>query len=278
MTFRRAIPFLCVVLCCCVCLSAAPLAVVVSIAPMREAVEAVGGDQVVVRVLLPSGGSPETYQPDARTIRALGNARLLFTVGVPFEDALLPKLRAAFPNVSVVDGMRGCAFRTFEDGGRDPHCWLAPANMSVYAENVARELSIALPEKAAFFQERLTAYRGMLQELAGRLQTRLSPLSGKTVLVFHPAFGYFFDSFGIRQSAIEEEGKEPTARELQARIREAKALGLPAIFVQPQFSPRSAQTLARELGCHVVKLDPLPEKYSSGLEALADAVADAYSL
>ncbi len=259
-------------------LSAAPLSVYVTLPPLAEALESVGGGEVSVGVLLPAGVSPETYQPDARTVASLGRAELLLTIGAPFEETLLPRLKETFPALTVVDGTREMAFRTFPDGGRDPHVWLSLDNLSRFAKNACDALCTARPEHADAFRENLAKYRASLAALNDRNRELLSPLSGKAVLVYHPAFGYFLGEYGIKQLSIEEEGKEPSPRELLQTIREARSLRVPAIFVQPQFSPRTARVLADELKCRVVPLDPLPENASRGLREMAEAIAREYQI
>lgn len=257
---------------------ASPLSVYVTLPPMAEALEAVGGTEVSVGVLLPAGVSPETYQPDARTVAALGRAELLLTIGAPFEQTLLPRLKETFHSLTVVDGTREMAFRTFPDGGRDPHVWLSATNLSRFAENACDALCAARPEHADAFRANLARYRASLEELNARNRELLSSLSGSAVLVYHPAFGYFLGEYGITQLSIEEEGKEPSPRELLQTIRKARELRVPAIFVQPQFSPRTAKVLADELKCRVVPLDPLPENASRGLREMAETIAREYQI
>jgi len=260
----------------CLTLSAGKLTIFVSIAPMLEAVQAIGGPDVTVSQLVPPGSSPETFQPAPKTIASLGKSQTFFTIGVPFEQTLVPKLQASFPKLPIVDGSQGMKFRTFDDGGKDPHVWLSISNMMRFADTVAQTLSKLDPENAASYQKRLLEYKALLKKLDDRTREMLAPLSGKSVLVYHPAFGYFLNEYGIEQKAIEEEGKEPSGSELKKTLQEARKMAPPAIFVQPQFSPRTAQTVAEELSCKVVKLDPLPAKLSTGLEAIAAAIAEAY--
>lgn len=256
--------------------SAAPLRIFVTISPLSEAVAVIGGAEVEARTLLPPGFSPESYQPNARTLSALDKADAVFTIGVPFEKILLEKLKGVFPELLVVDGTKGMTFRFFEDGGRDPHVWLSASNMLVYANTVAEELCRLRPDQEKQFRARLLVYRRSLLEANDRNRARLAALKGKAILVYHPAFGYFLGEYGIDQLAIEEEGHEPTGGNLQQALRQARNLHVPAIFVQPQFSPRAARTLAKELLCRVLTLDPLPISLTAGLENLGKTISDAY--
>lgn len=257
-------------------LRGAPVVVFVSIPTGLEPVVEIGGNAIEARSLLTTSGSPESFHPDARTLSALGRSRLFISIGAPYEAALLPKLRSAYPGLEIADGAQGMSHRTFPDGGEDPHVWLSAENMLCYSENVAAALSRILPEKADYFKENLDRYCGKLRGVHEGNLRRLAFLRGGTVLVYHPAFGYFLGEHGIEQLAIEEEGKEPTGGSLQASMRRARERGLPAIFVQPRFSERSARILAKELKCRVISLDPLPSSLVEGLSAIGEAIEKAY--
>jgi zinc transport system substrate-binding protein len=79
----------------------------------------------------------------------------------------------------------------------------------------------------------------------------------------------------LRQIAIEAEGKEPGPRTLAHVISEARALGIKAVFVQPQFSRSSAEMIAHQIGGHVVAVDPLAENYIENMRHVAQSFADA---
>ena len=93
------------------------------------------------------------------------------------------------------------------------------------------------------------------------------------MLVYHPAYGYLLEAYGLKQEAVELEGKEPGPRRLAELIDEAKADHIKVIFVQPQFNPASAATVAQAIGGVVVSLDPLAYDYMSNLRALAAKIA-----
>ncbi|MBN1257442.1 MAG: zinc ABC transporter substrate-binding protein [Planctomycetes bacterium] len=79
------------------------LKIFVSILPLQDFVEKVGGDLVEVEVLVPPGQSPATYTVTAKQMARLVKADLLFTCGLPFEDALLPKIKRLVKSQKVVN-------------------------------------------------------------------------------------------------------------------------------------------------------------------------------
>ena len=109
------------------------------------------------------------------------------------------------------------------------------------------------------------------------LEEILRPLRGEALFVFHPAFGYFADRYGLEQIAIEIEGREPGPRQLEEIIEHAKEQGVRVIFVQPQFSKKSAETVARAIDGAVVPIDPLAYDWLDNLKRIGEKVRQGLS-
>jgi zinc transport system substrate-binding protein len=161
------------------------------------------------------------------------------------------------------------------EGQPDPHVWLSPRCARIQAATIAKALADADPARAEEFRKNLVALQQDLDRLDARLAAALAPLRGKTFFVYHPAFGYFADAYGLVQAPVEIEGKEPGARQLAALMTRAKSEGVRVIFVQPQFSARSAEAVARAIGGAVVPIDPLAKDYEANLLDMADKILSA---
>lgn len=162
-------------------------------------------------------------------------------------------------------------------GGADPHIWLAPRLAQIQARTIADALSRVDPAHAEQYRRNLATFQADLAALDARIAAALAPLKGKEIFVFHPAFGYFADAYGLKQVPVEVEGKEPSAKAVAALVQRARAAGVRVIFVQPQFSTRSAEVIAQEIGGAVVPLDDLPRDYIKSLETMAAQVKQALS-
>jgi zinc transport system substrate-binding protein len=263
-----------------------PLQVAVSIAPQAGIVERIGGDRVTVEVLVPPDGSPATYEPTPQQLARLDGAAFLVSVGVPFEDALLPRLARIAPHLEVVDGLRGIERAPMEEpvagpdphrhaGRPDPHVWLDPERLAIHARTVAGALAAADPGSADGYRERLERLEGELAAADRRAAELLAPLEGRTVLVFHPAYGYLLRRYGLRQLAVEVEGKEPSPRQLAAIVDAARESGTRVVFVQPQFAGGAAAAVAQAIGGRLETLDPVPADPVAGIEEMARRIADA---
>ena len=125
------------------------------------------------------------------------------------------------------------------------------------------------PEWKGYFDANLEALVSDLNELDEDLKETLGPLAGESVYVFHPAFGYLTDAYGLVQVPVEMGGTEPSARELVYLTSRARRDGVRVIFVQPQFSRKSAEAIAAEIGGAVVPIDPLSSDYIENLRNIA---------
>ena len=266
------------------------LSVFVSIEPQACFVERVGGRHVAVEVLVAAGQSPATYAPTLQQVVRLGKARAYFRIGVPFEGPLLERIASSAKSLEVVDTRAGIRLRRLDEphehegeeaghgheaGIEDPHVWLDPKLVKVQARTICATLSRLDPGHAADYQANLAAFEAELDAVDAKIAKALAPVRGREILVFHPAYGYFADAYGLKQVAVESGGKSPTSRQLVALIERAKAGGVKVIFVQPQFSRRSAEAVAGAIGGAVVPMDPLARDYIANLERMAEAVGQA---
>jgi zinc transport system substrate-binding protein len=279
----------------------APVQAFAGILPVAGFVERIGGARVQVRVLVGSGQSPHTFEPAPHAMADLADAAVYFSADLPFEERLLAKITAVNPALKIVHTRAGVPLRRMTAaeaeadeehaagaahepehephdhaaGEPDPHFWLAPRNAKVLAAHVAEGLAAADPAHAAEYRDRLRAVQDDLDRLDADLREALAPLKGQAFFVFHPAFGYFGDAYGLRQVAVEIEGKEPGARRLGDLIQEARRLGVRVVFVQPQFSRKSAEAVARAIGGAVVEMDPLARDYAANLRDMAEKIRKA---
>jgi zinc transport system substrate-binding protein len=272
---------------------AKPMEVFVSIVPQKTFVEKLGGDLVKVSVMVQPGANPATYEPKPRQMTALSKAKAYFTIGVPFETVWLDRISAANSGMTVIHTEDGIEKRVMEDhyhgekgpldhedkeheqgrGNRrvkDPHIWLSPPLVKIQARNILDGLLRIDPPHGASYK---SGYKEFIAEL-NALDTKIKGIfagkgKGMEFIVFHPAWGYFADAYGLKQVAVEIEGKEPGPADLRELIRHAREKGIKVVFVQPEFSTKSAETIAKAIEGQVLFADPLAPDWGRNLEEMA---------
>ena len=255
--------------------------------PVAFIASAVVGDRGKVAALLPEGRSPHDYSPRPADIRNAGKARFFFTTGMNFENSAI---RALPKNVEVIDVSKNIHRRRFDDGQEcchdgedhghhhhgddvlDPHVWLSPANAILIAKSISDALCTADPENKEVYLNNLREFTGKLSELDALIKKQLANYPDRTVLVYHPAFGYFTDAYKLRQHPLEINGREMTAVQLAGVIGKAQKENIKVVFVQPQFNPRTAEELARRIGGTAVPLDPLAWDLIANFKKMSEAI------
>ncbi len=288
--------------------SADTLPVFVSILPQKYFVEKIGAELVDVRVMVPPGASPATYEPKPRQMAGISKARAYFAVAVPFENAWLKKISAANPAMMMVHTEQGVqkipladhhhgekAAQLPRDGnhpavgqqiaadsdavGRrpselDPHIWLSPPLVITQAGTICSALQALDPSHRSVYETNYRAFVSEIKELDAELRSILAGSQGRQFMVFHPSWGYFAAAYGLNQIAAEIEGKAPKPAQLKELIARARSQDIKVIFVQPQFSTKSAELIAREIGGQVVFADPLAEDWPANLRKVAQQIKD----
>jgi zinc transport system substrate-binding protein len=258
------------------------LSLVVSIPPQAYFADRVGGQRVRTETLVVPGQDPHTYDPTPRQLAEVARARVYFRIGFPFENALIPRLQSTVPDLLIVDTRQGIALRPFEGEAAsgvqaelDPHIWMSPTLVMKQVESIRDTLIRLDPAGEGEYRANAERFISELRRVRARIAALLAPLRGRTFLVYHPAFGYFADEFGLRQAAVESADKEPTSRQLARLIDQAQAQGIKVVFVQPQFSQAGARAVAEAIGGKVMPLDDLAYDYLSNLETMARTIQEA---
>jgi zinc transport system substrate-binding protein len=249
--------------------------VAVSIVPEATFVQAVCGDLADVITMIPPGSSPESYEPTPQEMENFSKADVYFAIGVPTEEAnILPGAK----DMNVVRLQEKVAEvypdRTFEEGERDPHIWLSPKRAKVMVQTIADEMSKIDAKNKDTYQKNAQDYIAQLDQLDKDITAALEGVKNKSFIVYHPAFGYLADDYGLTMVALEEEGKESTPQHLQEVIDYAKEQNIKVIFYQEEIDSSQSEAFAEELGGKTIQLAPLAPDYIDNLKKMAQTMAE----
>lgn len=278
----------------------AEVRVLTSIKPLQLIAAAVQDGVAVPEVLLPPGASPHNYALRPSDVRKVQSVDLLYWIGPDMEGFLPRVLKGrSLPSVAVQE-LPGMKLRHFAEdshshaedadehdhdhrpGTLDAHLWLSSVNARVIATRMAADLSAADPANAARYQNNLKAFSERLDALDARLKTRLAGIAGKPYFVFHEAFDYFEDAYGLKHAGVFSVAAEvqPGAQHVAAMRARLQQVGKTCVFSEPPLRPRLAETLVAGLPVKLAELDALggytpatAQGYEQVLEKLGNDLA-----
>ncbi len=277
-------------------LIAEPVRVITSVLPLKTFVEKIGGNHVDVKSLVRPGYNPHTYDLSPRQIMAVSKAHMFVRTGVPFEDAWMERIRSANTKMLVIDVRDGMDLlelampeelpeevqkdhdghshhhthkHTHHAGEIDPHIWTDPIRVKQLADNILKALVKIDAENEKTYRANHAEFIQQINLLDKEIRQYLAEVKNRKFLVFHPAWGYFANQYGLEQVAIEFQGKEPGAKTIAGVISLAREDGIRVIFVQPQFDQRLAKKVADAIEGRVIVVDPLSADYIENMLTVA---------
>ncbi len=279
---------------------AAPAEIEVTILPLKYIVESITDDDFRVDVLVPSGASPETFEPTPKQYIALNEAQMVFSTGlIDFENALLARMRDKDRLINLSRGielMEGSCSHGHQHGtehhddgdehdgepdihedhaghghGIDPHIWTSPRELRIMARNAFEAIARQYPDSAKY----RTAYVSLdqrLEQLDARCRQMCEASESRAFVIYHPALTYFARAYGMEQIAVENDGKEPSAKHIARIIDEARDKGVTCLLYQSQYPRSVVEVIAGDMGVECREIDPLAEDAEQNITAITKLI------
>lgn len=257
-----------------------------TIFPIHAIVNEVGGENIDSVLILPPGSSPHTYEATPNQVKEIQNTDIFFRVGGEVDQWIsnisntVPEAQTVSLNEFIelklfglqatnghddehengnIDNEHEDEYHEHDDGRYDPHTWLDPDRAGKMAEIVAQELGGIDEGNQNYYQDNAQAFINNLKAKDENWQNKLAELDNKNIIVFHDAWGYFSQHFGLNIVASFEPfpGKSPTSQYIAELEEEIKKNNVSTIFVEPQLSQESVNALASDLDIQVAVLDPI---------------------
>ena len=256
---------------------------IVSIAPLKPIVEAILGDDFEVEVLVPQGTSPETFEPTPKQLREVESARFVFSTGLlEFEQELLKRVARNEQIVNLSEGIQlisgTCSHAHHNHGcghshGIDPHVWCSPKSLATMATNAYNAIIGEMPDSMKYKM----AYNELFIEIANlnkEVADRCINSERKSFMIYHPALTYLARDYQLTQIAIENEGKEPSAKHLTRIIDQARNEGIKHIFYQSEFPASSVEVICKDTNATAVEINPLDENIFDNIRHITTLITE----
>ncbi|ARE40180.1 Zinc ABC transporter, periplasmic-binding protein ZnuA [Rhodovulum sp. P5] len=295
---------------------AAPPAVMTDIPPVHALAAAVMGDLATPGILLDQGADPHHFQLKPSQARALSEADLVFWIGpelTPWLERAIQGVGLSGESVELIE-TAGTHRRMFDeedahthethddapadmakDGddhdhmheGIDPHAWLDPANARHWVDRIAGALEVADPENAETYRANAAAAAESIAATETEVRHILDGVGDAPIVVFHNAYAYFADHFGLNVAGAIALGDaaDPGAARMKALRAELKHDHAVCLFPEAQHDPALVASIVEGTGVRVGReLDPSgstltygPDLYDALLTGLAQTIADCVS-
>lgn len=236
--------------------------VIVSISPLKEFTEVIGGDKVEVTTLVPDNVEPHDFELKPRDLEGLTKADIFVYNGLGMESWLdqvtaqvqdtKVKLVNSSENANVID----------KDNKIDPHLWLSLKEATNQTENIKNALVEIDEENKDYYEENFKNFKNQLESLYKEYEEKFNSVTNKDFVTSHAAFGYLCREFGLNQISVKDifgEG-ELTPQSTKEIIEFCKENNITTIFSESSLSQADADTLARDAGAKVEQIYTLETK------------------
>ena len=271
------------------------LSVVTSIKPIHSLVSAVMDGIGTPSLIIEGAGSPHTYALKPSQAKALQDADLAFWVGPAMESFLEKPIKevASSARIVTLSDAHGLIKIEFREGGNfdshddhakqddhdkhakhddhgqfDMHVWLDPENAKIIINAIEEALIEADPHNARIYQGNAANVKRDLDKLITEVDAEMSPVKGTSYVVFHDAYQYFEDRFGMKPVGSITVSPEtlPGAKRVKELREKIKSLNASCVFSEPQFEPKLIATVIEGTSAGKGVLDPLGVSIKVGPE------------
>jgi zinc transport system substrate-binding protein len=212
----------------------------------------------VIDMTKPTAGCLHDYSATPADMKNLEGANVLIINGAGMES-FMSKITSQMPNLKIVEASKGIELiKGAGDTGDNAHVWVSISNAIKQVQTIGDQLALLDPNNAPKYKENSKVYIKKLEAQRAKMHLALDGLKNRDIVTFHEAFPYFAKEFNLNIVAVieREPGSEPSAKELAETIDKVNSLKVKALFAEPQYSTRAAQTIAKETGAKVYTLDP----------------------
>ncbi len=229
--------------------TAGKIKVVVSLFPIYDIVQNIGGEKATVFFAVPPGTDPHTFEPRPSTARKIQNSALFIGITPEFDGWIERFLHGnASRNYLMTRGHTELG---------NPHIWLSVRKAKTIAERTAAALEKIDPANRDHYRRNLAAYMKKLNDLDAWIASLFAGKKERSFIQWHEAWDYFAADYGLTVSGtVQHEGSEKASvRSIQKIVRRARQEGIAVIVMSENVDDRAARVLAKEIDGRIVRLD-----------------------
>lgn len=259
--------------------------VLVSIPPYLYFVETLTGGELKAISLVPEGANPHLYEPTPKQVHRAKQSKVWIRLSESFENKIGRSLLAQNKELIIVNlaNSRAISYIYEEKSScscghshesKDLHIWLSLREAKIQAKLIAEALIQAFPDRKDLIQKNLLTLQDQFSQKDLSFAEKLLPYKNDSLLVSHPAFGYFCRDYDLNQISIETEGKDPLPQKLASILELSKTTPIRTVFTQAQYNNKGAEMIAKQLQMKTHEIDPYSSDYLKNLEQIVQDIVD----
>ncbi|HOD30804.1 MAG TPA: zinc ABC transporter substrate-binding protein [Smithellaceae bacterium] len=250
------------------------LKVTATIFPLYDFARAVGGEKISVSMLLPPGADAHNYELKPEEIVKVTNSDVFLFINFEMEQWAYKIISAATEktNMLAVETGKGTFLLPLavageqeqdEYGGQhasrfDPHIWLDLANAQIIIDNITEAFINKDQANSDYYKNNARKYKSRLAALDKKYREELALCKSDVILhAGHWAFAYLAQRYKLKYMAAYSTSAEaePLPQNIFNMVEQIKKTGATYIFYEDLVAPRLAQTMAKETGVGLLKLN-----------------------
>jgi len=256
--------------------------ILVSIAPYKFLTEQIAGSDFEIQTVVPGAANPHSYEPTAAEVNKMSRSSIWFRIGEPFEEKIAPILLSRNDQFVICDLRDGISLiksdnedcKQCSKDHLDRHVWMSPRLARSQAEIISKTLSQSYPQQRETFQKNLKVLQENLSQLDTEIGSILKQVKNRTILVSHPAFGYFCKDYNLTQLSVEHEGRDPRPQHLEKIVGQIGLYNVKLALTLPQHNNKGTQLIAKKLNLSTHLVDPYSPNYFETMKTIALLLAD----
>jgi zinc transport system substrate-binding protein len=212
----------------------------------------------LINMTKPQTGCLHDYQLVPEDLKTLEKSQIFIINGAGME-IFMEKVIEQMPDLKIIEASKGLELIKGEGEKLDnPHLWVSISNAILQVKNITLQLSVLDNKNSKKYKENAEIYIKKLEAQREKMHSILDNIKNKNIVTFHEAFPYFAKEFNLNIADIveREPGSEPSAKELSDIVEKIKSMKVKALFAEPQYPAKAAETIAAETGLKVYSLDP----------------------
>jgi zinc transport system substrate-binding protein len=211
----------------------------------------------VINMTKPQTGCLHDYTLKPEDLKILEKADAFVINGAGMES-FMDKIMSQQKNLKIIEASRGIELIKDENGEENPHVWVSISDSIQQVKNISGQLAEVDPENASKYKDNSEVYIKKLEAFKDKMHESLKGVENKDIVTFHEAFPYFAKEFDLNiVDVIEREpDTAPSPKELEDTIEIIRDSKVKAVFAEPQYNAKAADTIARETGVKIYSLDP----------------------